>query len=107
MNRTNSTMRQLCFIAMVALSFMSSSHAADPLNIKAKGEIFSLSRDSINVNDHFFSVIATVKVVIPGKQRAKLSDLNVGNFVSVELQKYNGRFFVDRIVLQPNLPSNE
>jgi hypothetical protein len=98
---------QLCLITLVLLSVFATSNAAEPSNIQTEGQILMLSRDSINVSDFFFPIIATVKVKIPGRPDARLKHLKVGNLVRIELQKYNGKFYVDRITLLPKLSSGD
>ena len=108
MNQIHSTLRQLCLLIVIAtLSLSVNLHAAGPSTIQTEGKILELTRSTINVSDLFFRIIPTVKVKIPGKNKASLSDLKVGNFVRIELQKYNGKLFVDSILLLPRLPDNE
>ena len=94
----------LVLILVLPACFIS-ANAAQVMQVE--GEVLSLSRDTINVNDMQFKIISTVKVYSVGKQISSLSSVRVGSFARIEIQKYNGKFYVDSIFLLPRLPLNE
>ena len=107
MSQFHKTLVQVSVMVAVVFSLLTPAQAVASSNIKTEGKILALSRDSINVNDLLFPIIATVKVKVPGKKNARLSDIKVGNFVQIELQKYNGKLYVDSIYLISKPTANE
>jgi len=107
MSNSTNTIARLLMILMLALPWsLSSAQAASP-SFEVSGEIFELTRNSINVGDHYFAIIATVKVSIPGKKKASLGNLKKGDLVRVKVQEYNDKLYVDSIDFLTELPSNQ
>ena len=106
MKYMNATLNKvyLVFILLLPTCFIS-ANAVQVMQIE--GEVLSLGRDTINVNDMQFKIISTIKVYSVEKQISSLSSVRVGSFVRIEIQKYNGKFYVDSIFLLPRLSLNE
>ena len=62
-----------------------------------EGEIYSMNHKTINVGDSAIKLGPNVKVKYPGKTKASLSDLKVGNYVRAHVIEYSGGNFVDKI----------
>ena len=75
--------------------------------IQLEGKILSLSRDTINVNDMFFKIIPTVKIFAVDGSSSNLSSVRVGNYARIEIQKYNGKLYVDSLYLMTKPTANE
>ena len=72
-----------------------------------EGEIYSMNHKEINVGDSAIKLGPNVKVKYPGKTKASLSDLKVGNYVRAHVIEYSGGNFVDKIeYLGAKPPSN-
>ena len=62
-----------------------------------EGPIYSMNYKMINVGDSAIKLGPNVKVKYPGKKKASLSDLKVGNYVRAHIVIYRGGDFVDKI----------
>jgi len=107
MSSNTNTIARLLMILMLVLPWSLSPAQAASSSFQVSGEILELTRNTINVSDHYFAVIATVKVSIPGKKNAKLKNLKKGDLVRVKVRKYNDKLYVDTIDYLKELPSNQ
>lgn len=90
------SLSSILLIAFLALSWAGNIRAAgENPDVQASGEIFELTRKMINVGDLTFELSPTVKVT--GKGRTALKQLRIGDYVGVQLLKFNGRYLVDTI----------
>ncbi len=72
-----------------------------------EGPIDSIDHRMINVGDSAIKLGPNVKVKYPGKKKASLSDLKVGNYVRAHIIIYSGGDFVDKIeYISAKPPSN-
>lgn len=72
-----------------------------------EGPIYSMDHRWINVGDSAIKLGPNVKVKYPGKKKASLSDLKVGNYVKAHVVIYRGGDFVDKIeYISAKPPSN-
>jgi hypothetical protein len=94
----------LAFILIMSACFIAANAA--PM-IQLEGKILSLSRDNINVNDMLFKIIPTVKVYAVDGASSSLSSIRVGNYARIEIQKYNGKLYVDSLYLMTKPTANE
>ena len=62
-----------------------------------EGEIYSMNHKKINVGDSVIKLGPNVKVNYPGKNKASLSDLKIGNYIRAHVIVYEGGNFVDKI----------
>ena len=62
-----------------------------------EGEILEMDRKNINIGDVQLRLSPTVKVKVPGKKNASLSDIRKGNKVGVKMIQYRGNAYVDTI----------
>lgn len=62
-----------------------------------EGPIYSMNYKMINVGDSAIKLGPNVKVKYPGKKKASLSDLKVGNYIRAHVIIYRGGNFVDKI----------
>lgn len=106
MSYIGKTMSRLSLILMLLLPCYTSTVQAAESSFQTVGEILSLNRAAINVGDHLFPIIPTVKVSIPGNKKAGLNDLKKGDLVRIVVQKYNDKFYVDTIYYLSALPTN-
>lgn len=92
---------------VVLLAPMAVAQAAEQA-FAVSGPVLQMTRKSINVGDMQFNMSPTVKVVIPGKKKAGLSDLKRGDHVGIKMIEYRGKTYVDTIVYLPGgLQANE
>lgn len=106
MTYMNTTLSKVYFVLILVLPVcFTSTNAAEVIQIE--GKVLSLSRDTININDMQFKIIPTVKVHAAGKQTSNLSNIRLGNYVRIEIQKYNGKLYVDSIYLMSKPTANE
>lgn len=62
-----------------------------------EGQIMEMQKKHINIGDVLLRLSPTVKVKMPGKKNASLSDLREGNRVGVKMIQYRGKAYVDTI----------
>lgn len=84
------------FVTLIALLAPMGAAQSLPSYVE-EGEIYSMNHRMINVNDSSIKLGPNVKVIYPGKKKASLSDLKVGNYVRAYIIKYSGGDFVDKI----------
>jgi hypothetical protein len=98
MKTINNTLSKVYLVLILVLPVcFTSANAAQVIQVE--GEVLSLSADTINVNDMLFKMISTVKVFTAGKKSSSLSRVRVGGYARIEIQKYNGKLYVDSIYL--------
>ena len=98
------------FFLIVATSFCLMGNtvlAQSSNNYQLTGTILQLDDKRINVGDLDFKISPTVKVFIPGKEKAGLNNLRKGDYVGVKMIVFNGTQMVDSIYYLTNSPSNE
>ena len=61
------------------------------------GTVLTMTSKHINIDDIFMKLSPTVKVVVPGKKKASLSDIKPGDNVGIKLLKFQGKSYVDTI----------
>lgn len=84
------------FVTLIALLAPVAAAQSTSFYIE-EGEVYSMNHKMINVGDSAIKLGPNVKVTIPGKNKASLSDLKVGNYVRAHVIMYSGGDFVDKI----------
>ena len=62
-----------------------------------QGVVLEKQTKHINIGDVMLRLSPTVKIRVPGKQRASMSDINPGDRVGVKMIEYRGKAYVDTI----------
>ena len=62
-----------------------------------KGKVLEMQNKHITIDDVMLRLSPTVKVRVPGKKNASLSDIRKGNEVGVKMIQYRGKAYVDTI----------
>ena len=62
-----------------------------------QGQILEKGQKHINIGDVMLRLSPTVKVKVPGKKKASMTDIKPGDKVGVKMIEYRGKAYVDTI----------